>query len=515
MRRLRLPLARRLIAAAALAVGFPCAGAQLAHYDLCVRGTSLAQTRTLHLKLAVAGADASSFAPQLGAALANRNFWDHFAQKVYGVPFDPEVCGDAVAEERSLAVTLDQAQASALAAESTRGADGGLLAALDRVLGSEPAPAGGHAAAAPMRPAGVQPARPAAPGASDEVRDADGRLLYHVVRVFYATDRKATASAEPDARFGGERGEGLEYGMVNVTIPRTHERGNMESPSLLRLEFKADPQKHIVLQSITELDADAWRARIGKQATALDNPGILVFIHGYNTSFADAARRCGQLAYDLNFAGAPVIFSWPSRAELVAYTVDEQNAEWSVQDMKAVLAALAGIAPGTPIYVIAHSMGNRVLTRGFKALLEEDLSKRRQFKQVVLAAPDIDADVFKREIAPSILGRAGGPRITLYASSNDKALMASREVHGGYHRLGESGDGLVVMPNLDTVDASNVRTEFLGHSYFGDSDTVVSDLIHLVHDASTRPQDRERFSLDPVRDAVLGLYWRFKRQPDQ
>lgn len=73
--------------------------------------------------------------------------------------------------------------------------------------------------------------------------------------------------------------------------------------------------------------------------------------------------------------------------------------------MKAVLASLATIAPGTRVYVVAHSMGNRVLTRGFKALLDEDFDKGRAFKEIVLAAPDIDANVFKRDIAPGILGK--------------------------------------------------------------------------------------------------------------
>jgi len=484
-------------AAALLALAGLCSGAGAADFDLCVRGTTLEQTRTLRLRLSVQGADVSAFAPRLGAALANRRIWKGAARKISGVPFDADLCGEAVAETRSLSVTLTAEQAQALQAESTRGADSGMLEALERVLGND-------------APSNVAPAPAVEPGRGEEIRDAQGRLVYHLMRVYYATDRKEAAAAPPDEHFGGDRGA-LAYGVVNVTIPKVHQRGALEAPSILRLEFSADPGKHVVLQSLSALDADAWRAQIAKRAIGLDNPGILVFIHGYNSSFADAARRAAQLSYDLNFAGAPVLFSWPSRAELIGYTVDEQNAEWSVSDMKAVLASLATVAPGAPIYVIAHSMGNRVLTRGFKALFDEDRSTRRAFSQVVLAAPDLDADVFRRDIAPSILGRPGGPRVTLYASSNDKALMASRDLHGGYRRLGESGKDLVVMPDLDTVDASDVRTEFLGHSYFGDSGTVLSDLVYLIHER-LRPQERERFSLDPVKNLAI-VYWRFKPHP--
>ncbi|MFO1267586.1 MAG: hypothetical protein U1F67_12910, partial [Rubrivivax sp.] len=67
---------------------------------------------------------------------------------------------------------------------------------------------------------------------------------------------------------------------------------------------------------------------------------------------------------------------------------------------------------------------------------------------------------------------------------------------------------IVVMSGLDTVDASNVSTEFLGHSYFGDSSTVMSDLMYVIQ-KSLPPQERTRFALEPVR-AAIGQYWRFK-----
>jgi len=118
----------------------------------------------------------------------------------------------------------------------------------------------------------------------------------------------------------------------------------------------------------------------------------------------------------------------------------------------------------------------------------------------------MDAEVFARDIAPAILGR--GTRVTIYASSNDRALAASRRVHGGYRRLGESGELLTVLPQMDTIDASAVRTEFLGHSYYGDSATVMSDLFYLIR-RSLRPEERERFALERVR-AAIGDYWRFR-----
>ncbi len=472
------------------------AAANAAVFDLCVRGTSLEETRTARLQLEVVGADVAAFAPRLGAALANRRFWDNRAEQVFGSIYDADLCGEEVAPQLQLKIELTAQQAHDLEAEVTRGSGSGFLAAVEHTLGVAPA---------------VAPetrTKDLAPDIGTAVVDANGKLRYHVVRVYYTTNRNQTASSTPDDHYGRDRAP-LSFGFVNVALPKSHELGHVEAPSIWRLEFTADPDKHVMLQSLKVLDEDAWRAEIAKRATSLDNPGILVFIHGYNTSFPDAALRAGQLAYDLKFAGATVLFSWPSRAVTLEYTADEQEAEYSYTDMKIALASIATIAPGTPIYVIAHSMGNRVFTQGFKALLDEQPGSRRAFKQIVLAAPDIDAEVFKRDIAPKILGR--GPRVTLYASSKDKALQASSSVHGGYRRLGESGANLVVMPGLDTVDASTVSTEFLGHSYFGDSGTVLSDLKYVIR-KSWPPEERERFSLERVKTTVIGLYWRFKGQ---
>lgn len=479
----------------ALTAAGAVASAHAAEFDLCVRGTSLEETRTARLRLTVLGADVGTFAPRLGAVLANRRYWNNRAEKVFGAPFDPELCGAEVAPQLRLTITLTAAQADDLEAEVTvtRGTGSKPMEAVERAL----------AAAGPAE-------RPidSAPEVGEAVIGADAKLRYHIMRVYYATNRKPMAAAEPEGHYGADRGP-LSFGVVNVALPKTHEVGRLEAPSMLLLEFRADPEKHVMLQSIQVLESDAWRAEIGKRATALGNPGILVFIHGYNATFPDAARRAGQLAFDLKFGGSVVLFSWPSRGAALEYTFDEQAAEWAIPDMKAVLASLATIAPGTPIYVVAHSMGNRVFTRGFKALLEDDPAKQRPFRQIVLAAPDLDAEVFRREIGPAILSK--GPRVTLYASSNDKALAASRRVHGGYRRLGESGKDIVVLQGLDTVDASAVSTELLGHSYFADSGTVMSDLMYVIR-MSLPPEERERFALERVNDAAIGLYWRFKNQ---
>ena len=49
---------------------------------------------------------------------------------------------------------------------------------------------------------------------------------------------------------------------------------------------------------------------------------VLVFIHGFNNSYDEARLRLTQIVADSNFAGVPVLFTWPSRSSMwaVSYT---------------------------------------------------------------------------------------------------------------------------------------------------------------------------------------------------
>lgn len=326
---------------------------------------------------------------------------------------------------------------------------------------------------------------------------------YAVVRTYYATDRSVTGKTAAEEVFGGGRSS-LSYGSCDVSIPRDHRKGELESPSILRLEFRQDPAKHVVLLSTTVSSKDKFLADVAARVRQSPRRNAFLFVHGYNVSFADAARRTAQIAYDLSFSGAPVFYSWPSQGATAAYTVDEQNVEWAQANLKAFLEDFLARSEADDIYLIAHSMGNRALTRALAAVIADKPALRGRLKEVILAAPDIDADVFKRDIAPALA--AGGRPITLYASSEDMALVASKKVHG-YARAGDSGPGLIVVPGIETIDATSVDTSLLGHSYFAETNTVLADMFYLIQNGQRASQ---RSGLRPI-DTKSGRYWQFVR----
>jgi esterase/lipase superfamily enzyme len=350
--------------------------------------------------------------------------------------------------------------------------------------------------------AGVLPACATRSDAERELAGG-GAPNYATVNVFYATDRKSNAAQPPSQRFGGERGE-IEYGTAKVSIPRNHKMGALESPSILRLEFRADPEKHVVLLGLESMDAGAYFQNVAAQVKRSTQKSAFVFVHGYNVTFEDAARRTAQISYDLGFDGAPVFYSWPSQGEVAKYTVDETNIAWSTPHLERFLGEFAQRSNADRIFLIGHSMGTRGLTQAYLSLLASRPAVGKKFVEIILAAPDIDAAVFKRDIAPAMLAGAG--KVTLYASSEDVPLKASKAIHG-YPRAGESGADLVIIQGMESIDATGFGTDFLNHSYAVENRSILSDMFYIVRNGF-RAQQRAGLQPFPMGAPT---HWRFRQ----
>jgi esterase/lipase superfamily enzyme len=325
---------------------------------------------------------------------------------------------------------------------------------------------------------------------------------FATVRVLFATNRDRAAGSP--AQFGSDPATDLSYGFCDVSVPRDHRMGELEAPSIWRLELREDPEKHVVLLSTkSESAADFYRDVAARVAESTSRQA-LVFVHGFNQTFEDATRRTAQIAYDLAFDGPAIAFSWPSQGSVLDYLKDQRNADLSAQSLERLLTQLKGSAKQITVHVVAHSMGNRVLARALEHLGESvQTSGPKPVREVALMAPDIDAALF-RQAAGKIA--ASAERVTLYASAQDSALQAARTL-AGYPRAGDAGQNLVVVPGIQTVDASSVQTSVLGlgHSYYADNSTILSDLFALIR--GRRPD--ERFGLEAVT-APAGQYWRFR-----
>jgi esterase/lipase superfamily enzyme len=309
------------------------------------------------------------------------------------------------------------------------------------------------------------------------------------------------------ASYNADRGQ-LVQGICEVTVPDSHQRGVVERPSLLSFEFREDSKQHIILTSAVELSQTDFERRLSDRVAGSDQQALLVFIHGYNVDFESAVQRTAQISVDLPFSGVPICYSWPSQGSLLGYAIDENNAIWTVTHLKKFLTTLAEESGARSINVVAHSMGNRALTDAIRQIdYQRDSQSPPLFDRVVLAAPDVDADHFRRDLAPSLLNIAS--QVTLYASSDDQALIASKQVHG-YPRAGESGPGIVIVPGIETIDVSGIDLSLLGHSYYGDTEAMLIDMYDLI--GGGLPASN-RSSLIPLGVSPM-VYWQLAHASD-
>jgi esterase/lipase superfamily enzyme len=295
---------------------------------------------------------------------------------------------------------------------------------------------------------------------------------------FFATNRTASGDAAPDKFFGSDRRPDLQYGKVVISIPTARRPGDLNLPSLWRFELAPDPSKHFVFKSLTPLAPDDARSQLAAAIKASPKHSLLVFVHGYNTSFFDAAMRTSQLAHDLSFQGEAIFFSWPSAATTAGYSHDEEAVQLSEPAFNKFLDDL-GSSGATDIILIAHSMGNRLVTKALSDRVSQG-KPTPNIRELLLAAPDINAEIFREQILPG-LEKLQGTHRSIYASSADLALRASKIVHD-YRRVGETTGGVLTFTDFETIDASAVSPSLrsFGHSYVVDSVKVLGDIAETI-----------------------------------
>jgi esterase/lipase superfamily enzyme len=292
------------------------------------------------------------------------------------------------------------------------------------------------------------------------------------------------------------------YGTALVSIPATHTIGNVERPGKFfwiwaRAENAA---RYFTIQKLNE----------GSRETLIDalrksGESILIFVHGYNASFKDAIFKAAQIAFDSNFGGEVIAFSWPSATHWVKYDYDRESANYSVPALASLLRDVSEAAPQKKIFLIAHSLGNQITADALQQLALG--GKKLGISELVMAAPDIDADVFmsKAEQVKAVAGK-----ITMYASSADKALLASNVKSWG-SRLGyieDSGPHLV--DGIEVIDVTAVGNDMfaLDHGTFSSSRAVLDDLSRLIA-SEVHPPLLRTPTLRSVPDNAHPKYWMY------
>jgi esterase/lipase superfamily enzyme len=291
------------------------------------------------------------------------------------------------------------------------------------------------------------------------------------VDILVATTRSDRAPA--GEMFSGERGR-LAFADLQVSVPpdAVRQGGEIQWPDAL----PGNPSKDFVTRRAEHIPPDDARRRFLQRIVARKGR-VLVFVHGYNTKFDEAVYRLAQIAHDSGMPHLPVLFTWPSRGKLLAYPYDRESANFSRDGLEQILWVLQDMPQVKEIAILAHSMGNWVT---IEALRQMAIRKGRiapKIASVMLAAPDVDVDVFQRQIVA--IGDRRPPFI-LFTSQNDRALSFSKRVWGSTDRLGsvnpnvEPYRSMLARDKILAIDLSGLKSDDpLGHGTFAQSPEVV------------------------------------------
>lgn len=327
------------------------------------------------------------------------------------------------------------------------------------------------------------------------------------VAVFYGTNRVPVARP---VYFDDNEAAEVQYGYALVSLPWIHEKGEVETPTVFDWD-RSNPDRFMLLLDAVPLRPEEFIAQVNRSFAADPRRNIgFVFVHGFNVPFRDAALRTAQLAVDMQLPVVPAFFSWPSNGEspvegTANYLRDFTKAISSIPALEEFLVQFGEKTRAEEIYVLAHSMGSWTTTHALMSLALNRPKLAAKVKLVTLAAPDIDARVFTVQIAPAMV--KAGYAVNLYASDNDKALNASRVVWGR-PRAGIAGAALTLSPGVETIDASDIDTDVLGHSKYGDSPALLEDMALFYGGARAG----QRPGLIP-RKRGAETYWQIQAPP--
>ncbi|MFK7803123.1 MAG: alpha/beta hydrolase [Anaerolineae bacterium] len=332
-----------------------------------------------------------------------------------------------------------------------------------------------------------------------EVESAEPEENFYRVPVYFATNRKRDKRYKDFRSFTGNRSDEMKYGLAQVSMPKTHVPGNLETPRRWRRE-KADPNRHILVLSVDLMDKNKFVVSANDTLADAESDSALIYIHGYNVSFGGALRLTAQIATDLEFKGIPITYSWPSMAKTLRYNADEANIAHGQDYFDAFLEMVIKELKVSKVHILAHSMGNRLATLGMRNLPEQ--VAKGKIGQVLFASPDVDRGVFTQRAA-KFAGKAD--RYTLYINESDLALELSQLIHG-FARAGERDNNPLVVDDVDTIDATNIDGSFLGHSFYQRDRTVLGDIVALISQ-NLAPISR----MNLLQKGVEKIYWELTR----
>jgi esterase/lipase superfamily enzyme len=197
--------------------------------------------------------------------------------------------------------------------------------------------------------------------------------------------------------------------------------------------------EEIQLEQVQSLDKSEFIAKLRRQVQSSPLQSILINVNGFRERFPSALRKTAFLSHVLDINSPVLVFDWPGDQGSTprGYRRAQRIAGESGAELAQTLGLIIRQVQPDRLWLVANSMGGEVVVHAFSILYQEvDLADAEtEIEDVVLTAPDVDRDEFDRQFKREIAALTRN--LTVYVSSNDRALLISRVINRG-RRLGEA-----------------------------------------------------------------------------
>jgi esterase/lipase superfamily enzyme len=336
--------------------------------------------------------------------------------------------------------------------------------------------------------------------------------------VLYATDRALDGKRAPQT-YGHGRANQLAFGVAQVglhphptwmelthdTTTGTRKRdyelqlASVTEHGRLRSSFGATSENGVIMKTSTleaiqqrEELTELLRGRLAQTA----HKDVFIFVPGVNTTFDDNVFRAAEVWHFMGRVGVPIAYSWPAGlGGIRGYAYDRESGEFTVSHLRHFIQAVAECPDVERVHLVAHSRGCdvvisalRELNIGYRAQ-GKSTQKELKLENLILAAPDVDEDVFKQRFVSENLLQAAR-RTTVYASQYDRAIELSDLIFASRRRLGvfsvrdvnpKMRQMLAKLPNVQFIECK-LSGLWIGHSYVFEHPAALSDLILVLRD---------------------------------
>ncbi|MFM7807783.1 MAG: alpha/beta hydrolase [Planctomycetota bacterium] len=251
-------------------------------------------------------------------------------------------------------------------------------------------------------------------------------------------------------------------------------------------------------ESQAELDRTkaTFLALVKSRLDATGSKDVYLYVHGFNNTFYDAIARSAILWHSIGRQGVFIAYTWPAGyGGPFGYFYDRESGEFTIFHLREMIKTLVETPGLERLHIIAHSRGTDVATT---ALRELNIGLRAQGKKVqeslkletlMLAAPDLDLEVFSQRFWLENLGSAA-KRTVVYFSSEDDAIGLSNWLFGSKTRIGtlskipfspQQVKLIEQMPQIQLVECQ-VNGFASSHAYVFGNPAAMSDVVAVLRD---------------------------------